>query len=531
MSTPASIIKVCSGVRLNPSYEHTIYFPTPEAQIAYFTGKVKKTFPAYTYLRKSWSVKVGASMEEARTWSYLFFTNPNGKTYYYFITNIEYVNDGTVELFLELDVMQTYYFDYDLLESFVEREHVLYDEIGGNLVDEGLELGEYVINDLVVKVTELDELCILMLTTIHPTQTTKEQTVVITGSNIGGVYSGVGITATDFEDWSDLSNTLANLDAWGKSDGILAIWMYPKALITLAEGYSWGDDNVCKLIGANKTITVGNNLFINQYLDAYEPKNNKLYSYPYNMLYASNNDGGHAVYRYEWFMSGACKFKIGGSISPDGGVKMWPLMYNRVEESYEDGLVGQKYPSCAWNQDTYKLWLAQNQAQNNLALASGFGTMIAGATLTATTGGLGGIAGGGTFISGLTQVTSLLAQRKDASIQPPQAKGNHSANVNVTQDYATFTFMQKSIDYEHARIIDDYFKLYGYKQNRIGVPATCNRENWTYTKTVGCHIAGNLCTDDLLKIESVYNNGVTFWRNGDSIGNYSLSNKPLSNLD
>lgn len=535
MSTPGSVINVCSGVRLNPSYEHTIYFESPEEQISYFTGKVKKTFPAYTYLRKSWSIKVNALMEDARTWSYLFFNNPTtkgtSKTYFYFITNIEYVNDGTVELFLELDVMQTYYFEYILLDSFVEREHPLYDTIGGNLVEEGLELGDYVLNNEVVKVTELDELCILLLTTIHPTKTTKDATVQIIGSNIGGVYSGVGITATAFAHWSELSNTLSDLDSWGKSEGIISIWMYPKALINLADGYAWDDDNVCKMIASNKTITIGSDLFRNSYIDGYQPKNNKLLSYPFNMLYASNNEGGSAVYRYEWFMSGACQFKIGGSISPEGSVKMWPLMYNRVTENYEEGLMGQKYPTCAWNQDTYKLWLAQNQAQNNLALATGIGYMVGGAVLTLTTGGVGGVAGAGTFISGLSQVSSLLAQRKDASIQPPQAKGTHSVNVNVTQDYGTFTFMQKSIDYEHARIIDDYFSMYGYKLNRIGIPSRYNRENWTYTKTVGCHIAGDLCTDDLLKIEGVYNNGITFWRDGDKIGDYSLSNQPLSNIE
>ena len=113
MSNPQSIINICSGVRLNPSYEHTIYFDTATAQYNYFAGKVVKSFPAYSYLRKSWNIKVASTMEEAKTWTYLFFQNGSGKLYFYFITNIEYVNDNTVELSLEIDVMQTYMFDYD----------------------------------------------------------------------------------------------------------------------------------------------------------------------------------------------------------------------------------------------------------------------------------------------------------------------------------------------------------------------------------------------------------------------------------
>ena len=130
MSTPASQINICEGVRLDNTYRNTIYFSGIAAQLSYFLGKVIKTFTGYTYLRKSWSIKVSATMEQANSWTYLFFSNGEGqKTWYYFINNIEYVNDNTVELFLELDVMQTYMFDYTLLPSFVEREHVTLDAI------------------------------------------------------------------------------------------------------------------------------------------------------------------------------------------------------------------------------------------------------------------------------------------------------------------------------------------------------------------------------------------------------------------
>lgn len=536
MSTPSSVINICSGVRLNPSYEHTIYFPSREAQTEYFAGKVVKTFPAYTYLRKSWDIKVEATMEQARTWSYLFFRNGSGKTFYYFITNIEYINDHTVLLKLEMDVMQTYHFDYTLLDSFVDREHALYDEIGGNLVDEGLELGDYIVNDL-VNVDELKEMCILLLTTIDPLNTHKAtddaeaEITKFSGSNVGGVFSGVGVVATAFEDWSSLCSKLYELDEMGVSDGIMSIWMYPKALVGLHPNFAWDDEKVTKYVNNNKTITVGDNITPNTFLDGYEPENKKLLSYPFNFLYVTNNEGGSAVYRYERFMSGSCEFKIGGSVSPEASVKMYPLMYNGWEENYDEGVMGQKYPTCAWNQDTYKLWLAQNQSQQNLGLITGLGMMVGGAVGTVATGGIGGLAGAGTFVGGLSQIASLLAQRRDAAIQPPQARGTHSVNVNVTQKYHTFTFMKKSIDYEHARIIDDYFNMYGYKLNRVKVPYRNVRENWTYTKTVGCHIMGNLCTDDLTKIENIYNNGITFWVNGDKIGDYSQSNKPLSAID
>ena len=98
MSAPQSIISICSGVRLDNRYEHSIYFADATAQQEYFAGKVVQTFPAYSYLRKSWPLQVQATMEEARSWSYLYFRNGSGKVYYYFINQIEYKNDNTVEL-------------------------------------------------------------------------------------------------------------------------------------------------------------------------------------------------------------------------------------------------------------------------------------------------------------------------------------------------------------------------------------------------------------------------------------------------
>ena len=92
MSAPQSTIYVCSGVRLNSRYDHTIWFGSPADQQEYFAGKVVKTFPAYSYLRKTWPIQVQATLEQAQGWSYLYFRNGSGKIYYYFINNFTIFN-------------------------------------------------------------------------------------------------------------------------------------------------------------------------------------------------------------------------------------------------------------------------------------------------------------------------------------------------------------------------------------------------------------------------------------------------------
>ena len=527
MSTPTSIINVCSGVLLNNDYKHTIWFDSAAAQQAYFAGKVVKTFPAYTYIRNSWSIKVDTTMEQARTWSYLYFRNGNGKTYYYFINNIEYINDNTVELFIEMDVMQTYLHEYTLHPCFVEREHSATDSVGENTIDEGLEIGELIINQK--SNIDMQELCVLVLSTFDPIQTTEDVTATVLSASYNGIFSGLGIYAVAPSDFKAWGTKLSQLDTWGKSDGIVNMWMYPKALIELADGETWDNGKVTKVVARTKTLTEFVNR--NNVLDGYSPRNKKLYTYPFNFLYVSNNSGGAGAYHYEKFTDPTnCQFRLSGALSPEASVKLYPIGYQNVPINYDEGLISGNYPTCAWNQDVYKLWLAQNQNQQGLSLMTAGVTIVGGVATAVATGGAGAAVGLSSAAHGLTQIADTLAQRADKAVQPSQAKGSHSSSVNIVAEHQTYTFMKKSVDRYHAEIIDDFFDVYGYKTNLVKVPNRKVRSTWTYTKTIGCHVSGNICTEDIRKIQSIYDEGVTFWVDGDNIGSYQLSNPTLSIL-
>ena len=525
MSTPESKIYICSGVRLNNSYEHTIYFDSKEAQAQYFAGKVVRTFSAYTYLRKAWNIKLQATYEDARKWSYLYFQNPSGKIYYYFINQVEYISNTTVELQLEMDVMQTYLFDYTLQRCFVEREHVKVDSIGLHTVEEGLDVGD--LKNIDSTVVNLQDLCVLVLATFNPLTTTEENTTSLLYAEYDRIFSGLGIYAVAHDDWRAWGTKLSQLDEWGKSDGIIAMWMYPKALVGLTDASTWEDGMVTKEVKAITPFyhTVSRN---DKLSGSYIPRNNKLFCYPYNFLYVTNNSGGASVYRYERFNDASeCKFKITGSLSADACVKLVPFAYNGDLENYDEGILLSGFPSCAWNQDVYKLWLAQNQHQQSLAIGTAALKIGAGIIGAVATGGIGAVISGSSIVSGAQEIGSILAQRNDKEIQPPQARGQQSSSVNITNNCQTFELHRKSITSEYAKIIDDYFTMYGYKVSCLKIPELKNRENWTYIKTIGCHITGNFCSEDQTKIQSIYNNGVTFWVNGDSIGNYSLDNDTL----
>lgn len=548
MSTPATVINICSGVKLDPRYEHTIYFASASAQQTYFAGKVVKTLSAYSYVRRSWNLQVEATMSQARRWNYLWFENPqDAKRYYFFITQIEYKNDATVELTLEMDVIQSYLFEFELLQCFIERQHTTTDEPGDNTLDEGLELGELVDN-YVQDATELTDLCVLVLATINPNYTETTQPVDALAGTYDGVFSGLKVWAvSDFVKWGQ---QIEKLSAAGFIDGIVNMWMYPKALVTLGGENTWDDSDICKTVegcGANLENNKVGRLIVPSArpdtIDGYTPKNKKLLTYPYNFLYVSNNSGSSAVYRYERWDDHPV-FAVNGSLSPDGTTYLSPLDYNHVRVKYdwdmepvtdrrhfEQGLSLAGFPSCSWDSDMYKLWLAQNQNQHLATNVAGGAMIAAGATTTAVAIGTGagllsGDVGRGAemMANGAAQIGQLLAQKADMAITPPQARGNFAGSVTIANGKHTFSFYNKSVCAENARIIDDYFTMYGYKINRVQKPNINARPAYTYVKTIDCHIKGNMCTDDIIKIEKIFDKGITFWKNGDKVADYSQSN-------
>ena len=553
MSTPLTQIKICSGVHLDNRYSHTIYFPSREAQREYFAGKVVKTFPAYSHHRRNWEVKVEATVAAAQGWNYLYVDNPGVKTYYYFINKVEYVSDTTVKLFLELDVIQTHLFEMNLLPCFIERQHTTTDVVGEHTIPEGLEQGPY-FNYHVYNMEDIAEMGVLVLSSINLTMpVSKDEHTQAYGQVYNGVYSGLGVYA--FNNVGNLEIILKALDEAGKADAITAIWMYPKNLVRVKQyylgydfmwdGFEAWDEVTCAYVSSIDSITAGAALYKNydyRIFQGYEPKNNKLYTYPYNLLYVTGNQGAKAEYRFEYFDTPEEKylFRLFGAVSPDAGVKLAPDCYNMFGSNvnYDEGLTIVSFPPCAWDSDTYKVWLAQNYNQLNhsteTAVGSalmGVGMIAAGAIATAATSGLGAAAGIGavgagvsTLYSAYNQVGAIMAQKEDAKAQPPQSKGAFSSTVNVAAGRQTFTFYYKCIRPEYARQIDDFFTMYGYRLNRVQQPVINARPAFTYVKTVGCKVGGAICNEDTILIEKIFDTGLTFWKNGDKIGDYSQDN-------
>jgi hypothetical protein len=88
-----------------------------------------------------------------------------------------------------------------------------------------------------------------------------------------------------------------------------------------------------------------------------------------------------------------------------------------------------------------------------------------------------------------------------------------------------YYFAHMTIKAQAAKRIDDYFTMFGYKVNALKVPELHSRSNWNYIQTIDVNIDGAIPADDMKKLKSIYNNGVTLWHNAENFCHYEMSNE------
>ena len=176
------------------------------------------------------------------------------------------------------------------------------------------------------------------------------------------------------------------------------------------------------------------------------------------------------------------------------------------------------YPLCSWSTDAFRAWLAQNSLPiTSTAITGGLSLGL----------GLGGMIPLSESSNNMSHAGNLLMQGYQASIKADITRGNvFSGSVEIANGTKNFYGGRCSITSEYAKMIDDYFNMYGYAVKRVKHPNFSSRPHWNYVKTAGCCLKGSVPADDMKKLCSIYDNGITFWKNGDEIGDYSLDNSP-----
>lgn len=507
MTFPSTEICLCRDVPLDSSYDHQVTFASQQAQASYFYSKIYKRLQDNSYQRvMNNKLRIQCTIAEAMACNYLFFSNNahDNKTIYAFITGWEYVNEVTTEITYEIDVFQTFWFDVRLLQVFVEREHDNTDTMWANTVPENLELGEYVSNGEQALLPTNTGRTVIFYTNFNDDSTFSD----FAGATeyVSGILTGLNIIYKTSE--TDANDFLRRVIAANKTDGVIAVFMCPFVPST------WGITQETKSL----TRVVSS-------LNGYIPSNNKLYTYPYCFLHIQTDVQG-ADFRYEFFndVNNNCTFSLFEALIPQPTLVLVPTNYagRTATNGGEFRLTLTDFPQCSWNADIFKVYLAQNAASLPTKALSGAlqAGVRAGAAPTAAGRAMG-------IINFASDIANTLAQLHDIDTKPPQQNGTQTAMADYGIGYKNFMAERLSIRAEYARIIDDYFTLYGYATKRVKQPNITGRPYWNYVKTIGNTVDALGVPDPYLQtMNKAFNNGITFWHNPNNVGDYSLDNRP-----
>lgn len=429
---PNTRVLLLTGVPLDETYEHTLYFDNITAQTNYFMGQKKYEYAPQTYQRKGIGViTVQQKVEDLYDCGYLMFQNTSfgNKWFYAFVLDVEYVNNITTRVYYQIDYLQTWWFDITIHQCWVDREHIAVDAVGASLTTEDVGFGELELHNEQNLFGTDSYICIATscdhfeysnnnwedqfarIITPDYMKTKRPSTACyLLCFDQATVTSGL----TDTQDYPDskyngfpvasaVYDYLADHD---QLDAIISVFELPKGLT----------DNF---------VLDGSNEFETGLMFAFDvigsPKNKKLLQYPFNILELVDNNGGSRVYRPELFKLDNTqdypKFRFGVTFTTIPETYAYPLNYNKFYSNYQGDktdkladfdsmFVGNAMPQVAYATDSYKVWVAQNSTwfgghrQENSEI---FSPVDLSKTIRTTIGaGLAGAIGGGKYAPTIT---------------------------------------------------------------------------------------------------------------------------------
>ena len=144
----SDVILLKSPLELDQSNQ--LNFANAQAQYNYFYNLPKLIVGEdFTYIRQDNVIRVDELIDNIYQYNYVMYRNDaySNKWFYAFIEKMEYVNDRVSNIVIKTDVFQTWQFDLNYKQTFVEREHVNNDTVGANTIPESIEYGDYQIID------------------------------------------------------------------------------------------------------------------------------------------------------------------------------------------------------------------------------------------------------------------------------------------------------------------------------------------------------------------------------------------------
>ena len=537
---PNSTIRILHGIRWNPDYKDTVYWSDDSAKETYFISKTKYTLTEQSYQRAgSGVVRVQIPIDNLYDCNYLMFRNTSyeNKWFYAFILGLTYVNNITTEITYAIDDMTTWFSNVDMNPCFVEREHVSSDVIGEHLEPEPISISNMtyrvplhtdIMNDdysVILAVADNDQISFSGFN--------------IARGHVSGLYTGVlfiSIDITSAGGITQLNTLLDDIVNNNLTDSVVGLFMYPNSMFDTG-------------VTPHREFYTVPRAYMYQSLDGYVPKNNKLFTYPYNFMEFSDDNGHSYDLRCELFndSENGFKFEIRGILSCEPKIICFPNNYLNNLNQIAYKITMSDFPQCAFAVDSYKAWVA-NRGKEFLDLErEQIRTNWIGKGVNYFSSIPSNVSGGGAsaLLSTASSIVNLAVQGQRALLDyertniqfeqayyaPDRVKGSNAGDALAVTRLADFYFKQCCLTAEEAQRADDFLSMYGYAVNRVKIPNINVRQNWNFVKTRNSKVTSkdvNGCPADVVaNINKIFNDGVTFWMNPANVGRYDLINNIL----
>lgn len=345
---------------LTLSNKNQLTFANKTAQFEFFNSLPSLEIEECSYQRKDDIIKYPGHIDTIIEYNYVMYQNSNydDKWFYAYIENMEYDNDGLTNITIKTDVFQTWQFDIDFKDSFVEREHVNSDLIGEHLVEENLDVGVPVCVATQEDASLSEYGYVAIMSDYNPETNKQFSGITIRNKTIFGHE----IYLVSLNPISNLINLLAFIFKANEEahiEDVHDIFVIPSSLVLPSDieqvNFNWGNNtqtaSVYKFSNFSDNVNefVTNVSFQNTF-SGYTPKNNKCFIYPYNYLTISNNSGNINTYRYEFFgdlgVTGNATFKTELAFSQGVSGRIVPTNYKGMPTADDEAIPLAKFPTC-----------------------------------------------------------------------------------------------------------------------------------------------------------------------------------------
>lgn len=352
--------------RIDPTLTNIWAFLTPQERYTWLNSKPSLEFTANKYWRVGSPIKIPVSYETSFEYDYIRIINNSGtplqREWYAFIAARAYISPSVTLLSLDVDYIQTYYFNghapfWDV-PGFIVKSTGYFTPLPGSPSD-------YPVPQSITEsfLHESGDYAFIVYSTIDPS-TISGGSPRYQGMSTDGVYSAACAYVVGGSNAATSLNTLvSNYNTNGYTDAIAAIYAVPARFI-----------NSSLLDGSPHDLANANALVTHTIRAGHTPEPYQYYfilgDYDYTYLVVNNGQGETEVYHYYEF-TGDPQFLLQLSIT--GGcptLYFTPvnLRYNALDAPQQRTIKITQAISCVYLNDSYKIWLAQTQNSRAAAL-------------------------------------------------------------------------------------------------------------------------------------------------------------------